>query len=577
MNADRLIALYDKVAELPDATDRLRRFVLDLGVRGKLVKQNLEDEPASDLLNRIVTKAKGLPEIQQLRKKATSIRASAAVPFELPETWKWARIGEIFLYDAGLKRAPDTLDPSLWLLELKDIEKDTGCLLARVRAGSRNPKSTKSEFRKGDILYGKLRPYLSKVLVADSDGYSTTEITAIRPLVPVSLEYCALALRRPDFVAYVTHVGQGTKMPRLRIKDALNAFFPLPPVAEQHRIVAKVAELMSLCDRLEESLRVREETRDMLATASFGRLDHPDPDVAVFRSNARFAIGALPVLTARADQIRQLRETILNLAVRGKLVEQDSEEEQAQTQLQSIQTKKKELARQAGVGPQKPVGPISGEVIPFDIPFSWEWSRLGEIAMFTQYGTSSKASPSDAGVPVLTMGNIKDGAVVCKSEKRLPKTSKEFPSLFLKKYDLLYNRTNSAQLVGKTGIYLGSDDCMTFASYLIRIRLSESDTSPKFVNLVMNSPIFRETQIVPNIKKQTGQANVSGSVLRNMLLPLPPLSEQQRIVAKVDELMILCDAIEASLRASDIARQRLLNSFIKQALEEGGLPETAQV
>lgn len=126
--------------------------------------------------------------------------------------------------------------------------------------------------------------------------------------------------------------------------------------------------------------------------------------------------------------------------------------------------KSKELRR------EEPLSPVAEEEPPFSVPDNWKWVRVGDLALFTQYGTSAKAAQSDDGVPVLTMGNIQGGAIIRKNEKRLPKTSNEFPSLYLKKFDLLYNRTNSAELVGKTGLYLGEDDCLTFASYLIRIK-----------------------------------------------------------------------------------------------------------
>ena len=179
-------------------------------------------------------------------------------PYMLPHSWAWQALGKIFLYDAGTKREPKTLVPTFWLLELEDIEKDTGRLLANARVSERASQSTKSEFREGDILYGKLRPYLNKVLVATEPGYSTTEIVALRPFLPLCSEYCALALLRTDFVEYVTRLGQGTKMPRLRTEDAVIAAFPIPPLAEQHRIVAKVDELMSLCDQLETQLTTTE-------------------------------------------------------------------------------------------------------------------------------------------------------------------------------------------------------------------------------------------------------------------------------------------------------------------------------
>ena len=165
------------------------------------------------------------------------------------------------------KRQPKNLNQKLWLLELEDIEKDSGRLLVRINASERASKSTKSEFRVGDILYGKLRPYLNKVLVADRPGYSTTEIVALRPFLRLCPQYCALALRRPDFVDYVTRLGQGTKMPRLRTEDAAIAPFPLPPLAEQNRIVARVDELMTCCDQLEASLATGNDTRRCLLDA----------------------------------------------------------------------------------------------------------------------------------------------------------------------------------------------------------------------------------------------------------------------------------------------------------------------
>ncbi len=186
--------------------------------------------------------------------------------------------------------------------------------------------------------------------------------------------------------------------------------------------------------------------------------------------------------------------------------------------------------------------------------------------LFTQYGTSTKASPSEQGVPVLTMGNIQDGLVVWWNEKRIPDTAEELPALYLKQFDLLYNRTNSAEPVGKTGIYLGEDDCRTFASSLIRIRVSCEHFSPHFLNLTMNTSGFRETQIVPLIKKQTGQANVNGTALKHMLVPVSPLAEQYRIVAKVDELMAVCDRLEASLATGEEACSLLIDALLHEAL-----------
>lgn len=242
----------------------LRQTILNLAMYGKLVEQDPNDEPASELLKRIELEKKRLVEGGEIKKnKAKSVKM-VKTDQDLPTSWKWVALSTIFLYDAGIKQEPKALSPNMWLLELEDIEKDTGRLLTRVRASERKSKSTKSEFRVGDILYGKLRPYLNKTLVADEPGYSTTEIVALRSYLPQCSEYCALALRRSDFVNYVAKLGQGTKMPRLRTKDALAAPFPLPPLAEQYRIATKVNELMALCDQLEVSLCTCKDTRRQL-------------------------------------------------------------------------------------------------------------------------------------------------------------------------------------------------------------------------------------------------------------------------------------------------------------------------
>src|SRR5882672_10107133 len=142
------------------------------------------------------------------------------------------------------------------------------------------------------------------------------------------------------------------------------------------------------------------------------------------------------------------------------------------------------------------------------------------------------------------------------------------PALLVR-FDLLYNRTNSAELVGKTGIYLGDDDAYTFASYLIRIRFIRDFTNPIYCNIAMNAPYFRNTQILPELRQQCGQANVNGSKLRNMLIPLPPLAEQERIVAKIEELMDLCDRLEQGINENALKRQELREAMLYHALNNG--------
>ncbi|MGH9549471.1 MAG: hypothetical protein ACRD3W_08850, partial [Terriglobales bacterium] len=410
MNAERLLRHYERIAEAPDAVRRVRRFVFDLAVRGKLVPPNLNDEPASELLKRIAAEKARLVKAGEIRKPAVLDELSEVeIPFALPPTWAWVRVGEIFDYDAGTKRDPKELVQDHWLLELEDIEKDTSTVLERLRVRDRDSRSTKSEFAIGDILYGKLRPYLNKVIVADEPGYSTTEIVAIRPFLKLCPKYCALAFRSPDFVAYVERLGRGTKMPRLRTPDAIVAAFPLPPLAEQHRIVAKVDELMGLCDCLETARAEREATRDRLTAASLARLNAPDPDT--FHADSRFVLSALPALTARPDQIKQLRQTILNLAVRGKLVPQDRNDEPVSELLKRIAAEKARRVKQGTLREQKPLPPIKDEEVEFDLGEGWQWVRMADVIKLWNGFAFKSSDFQSEGIPVIRIGDLQGGEV----------------------------------------------------------------------------------------------------------------------------------------------------------------------
>jgi type I restriction enzyme S subunit len=560
MNAERLLAHYERIADAPDAIDRLRRFILDLAVRGKLVPQDPNDEPASELLKRIAKEKARLVKVGEIRKQPTlqPIPEPEAL-YSLPKTWTWVRLGDIFDYDVGTKRDPKELEKSLWLLELEDIEKDTSKTVHRLRVSDRNPQSTKSEFQHGDILYGKLRPYLNKVVVADEPGYSSTEIVAIRPFLRLYPEYCAVAFRRPDFVAYVERLGRGTKMPRLRTPDAVVAPFPLPPLAEQHRIVAKVDELMGLCDRLAAARAEREATRDRLAAASLARLNAPDPET--FQDDARFVLGALPALTARPDQIKRLRQTILNLAVRGKLVQQDPNDEPASELLKRIAREIAAYGEANRIG-QVQANPIPNDDLPFAAPDGWEWSRLSALFRVITDGDHQPPPKADKGVAFLTIGNVTTGTLDFTGCRLVPEAyfTSLAPYRTPAKGDILYTVVGATY--GRPAL-VETDRAFCVQRH-IAILKPANGMSLRFLLLLLASPLLygQATRSTTG----TAQPTIALRPLRNFLAPIPPLAEQHRIVAKVDALMALCDRLEASLAATADTRRRLLDALLADAL-----------
>jgi type I restriction enzyme S subunit len=569
MNAERLLAHYERIAGAPDAIARLRGFILDLAVRGKLVPQDPRDKPATELLKRIAAEKARLVKVGEARKSEIEPINAAEEPFHAPPSWAWTRLGLVGDWGSGSTPPRGNHDfyggDIAWLKsgELNDNRKLSGSEETVTQLAI--DKCSFRINRPGDVLIAMYGATIGKVAILAERAVTNQAVCGCTPFAGVFNQFLFLFLLAHREQFHLT--SEGGAQPNISKVKIICTPFPLPPLSEQQRIVAKVDELMALCDRLEAARADREAMRDRLATASLARLNVPNPDN--FQADARFAMDALPALTARPDQIKQLRQTILNLAARGKLVPQDPSEEPASELLNRIAAERADLVKRRLMRREEPLDPIQPTEQPFDVPTGWLWSRIGDAVLFTQYGTSQKSHPAEKGVSVLTMGNVQDGMVIWNNEKKIPKTSEDLPALFLNKFDILYNRTNSAELVGKTGIYLGDAGVMTFASYLIRLRPSLNCSDPRYLNIAMNAPEFRATQIIPLIKKQTGQANVNGTALKNMLLPFPPLAEQQRIVAKVAELMALCNRLEASLTDTDHIRRLLLDALLGEALAPG--------
>jgi type I restriction enzyme S subunit len=273
-------------------------------------------------------------------------------------------------------------------------------------------------------------------------------------------------------------------------------------------------------------------------------------------------------LTHQLDLVKQLRQSFLREAMQGKLVPQNAEDEPASELLKRIKAEKEKLAAEKKLKKEKELAPIKLENIPFEIPESWVWCRLGEIANNIEYGTSEKAEMSAEHIPVLRMNNIQDGRIDLRNLKFVKSTIIDLPKLFLKHGDLLFNRTNSYELVGKSGVYHGEDNIMTFASYLIRVQLAKN-IAVDFINAYINSSLCRNSQLEPDIIQQNGQANFNGTKLKNIICPLPPLPEQRRIVAKLDQLMQTCDTLEGSIKESRQQNERLLEEVLREAMGEG--------
>ncbi|MDN3205934.1 restriction endonuclease subunit S [Algoriphagus sediminis] len=238
---------------------KLRESILQLAVQGKLTKHwraaNPNVEPASTLLAKIKAEKEALIKAKKIKKeKPLPEITEEEIPYELPEGWEWVRLGEAFTYGTRDKAESNSVHQDTWVLELEDVEKSSSKLLQKVRFKDRQFRSTKSIFRKGDVIYGKLRPYLDKVIVADEQGVCTTEMIPIKIYSQCSPEYLRLYLKNPSFIEYANSSTHGMNLPRMGTDKAVKAIIALPPTEEQKAIVQTVNTLMSLCDQLDQAI-----------------------------------------------------------------------------------------------------------------------------------------------------------------------------------------------------------------------------------------------------------------------------------------------------------------------------------
>ncbi|MGH7782359.1 MAG: restriction endonuclease subunit S [Candidatus Binatia bacterium] len=515
MNLETFFRKFDLFADAPDAMAKMRGLLIHFAVAGKLVPNDPREE-AVDL----------------------NLSGVSANNFAVPENWRAGLLGEVFVFEYGDNLpAPKRSESGEY-----PVFGSNGIV------GTHHTYITKEPA----IIVGR-KGSAGALNIAHGPSWTTDVAYFVRPPNDIDLRFTYYLFSTLG----LDDLGKGIK-PGLSRKEAYALPIALPPLAEQKRIVAKVDELMGLCDRLEVQQQEREARHAALARASLARFaDAPTSTNLNFIFHKSYDI-------APAD----LRKSILTLAVQGKLVPQDPNDEPAEELLAGIESGRSVSAKKQGVRLLKNIPPFGPEIFPHDIPESWQWSRIGNLALVIDYGTSQRADSDSSKVPVYRMGNIVGGRLVDENLKYVAASIDDLPGLYLKTGDILFNRTNSYELVGKAGIFTGRDNTATFASYLIRIRLPSMLLFPKYFSLAMNAPYFRQTQIVPEIIQQCGQANFNGTKLAATVVPVPPFTEQRRIVAKVDELMALVDALETQLPTARTTAEKLMEAVVAELTDQ---------
>ncbi len=566
--ASALLEHYERTAEAPDAIEHLRRFVLNLAVCGKLLPQESTDEPASDLLCRIESAKKKLVQAGEIRKpRDFGQDGSVLAPFDIPASWKWIRLDSVgAIVGGGTPSATDSENfaepgtgiPWLTPADLGGHEGLFVCRGARDISEKGLRSSSATLMPAGSVLFTSRAP-IGYVAIAANPISTNQGFKSIVPYIADCSRFIATTMKA--FAPDIDAKAPGTTFKEVSGKLVAAIPFPLPPLAEQHRIVAKVDELMALCDRLEAARAQREATRDRLTVATLARLNRTEPAASTddeapkassVQSHARFALDALSALTARPDQIKQLRRAIQHHAVLGNLTKQDASEDRSNQR----------LLRSDSDAESFDLSAFEARASEFSLPPTWAIEPLSRVAAHIVDCPHTTPVWTDAGVLCVRTNQVRAGSLDLSASRFV---SEETYALRIERLtpradDILYIREGGVLGVG-CRIPSGLRLCMGQRLMLIR---SNAVVSAKYLELCLNSPWISDFAS----KMTTGGAapRVNMSVVRAYPVPVPPFAEQHRIVAKVDELMALCDQLEASLRRGESTRSRLLDALLHEAL-----------
>ena len=483
--------------------EQLKASILQYAIQGKLVEQRAEEGTGEELYQQIQAEKQRLIAEKKIKKEKTLVEITEdEIPFDIPESWKWVRLGDCTGYSQTKpKISPKDITDDMWSLDLEDIQKESGAILTRTTASERKITGDKVLFYKGQVLYSKLRPYLKKILIAPDNGICTPELVPFNTYL-VYANYIVYVLRSPHIDYVVNSVTYGVKMPRVGTETMVNLLIPLPPLSEQKRIVAKIEELLPLIGRY---------------AVAYEKLE---------QFNAKFP--------------EDMKKSILQYAIQGKLVEQRAEEGTGEELYQQIQAEKQHLIAEKKIKKEKPLPEFAENEIPFDIPESWNWVRLNNIAESIVDCPHSTPKYLDMETEYCTIDtNCIDGKGDITKWRYVDADTytARIARLTPQKDDIVYTREGS--ICRAAILPEGPKVCLGQRVMLIR---SANGVFPQFIRRLLMSPMV--IRKLTEQQKGIGAKHVNVSDVCNLILPLPPLAEQERIVAKLEEILPLCERLK---------------------------------
>ncbi|ABR83380.1 TPA: restriction endonuclease subunit S [Pseudomonas aeruginosa] len=535
------------LAGAPNGTKKLRELILELAVRGKLVPQDPNDEPASELLKRIAEeKARLVSEGKVRKQKPLAEIGAEEKPFDVPTNWEWVRVAAVG-HDWGQK----TPDKAFTYIDVGAVDNAAGRISApQVLMAEDAPSRARKVVRPGTVIYSTIRPYLLNVAVIEEayeqEPIASTAFAIIHPYLEMPARYFLCYLRSPVFVRYVESVQMGIAYPAINDGQFFSGLIPLPPLAEQHRIVAKVDELMALCDRLEARQADADSAHAQLVQALLGSLTQAS-DAADFAQSWQRLAEHFHTLFTTESSIDALKQTLLQLAVMGKLVPQDPNDEPASELLKRIADAKEQAASQGRVRKVKTATDYRASDTEVTVPAGWSLSTVGEVT-------------------------------ICRDGERIPVSQAEREGR-AKTYDYYgasgvidkidgYLFDKPLLLVGEDGANLINRSTpiafMARGKYWVNNHAHVLDGVSEALLLYVQL-YFNAIDLKPYVTG-TAQPKMNQAKMNSIVLLLPPEAEQHRIVAKVDQLMALCDQLKARLNQARQVHEHLASALVEQAV-----------
>ncbi|MDL2200247.1 restriction endonuclease subunit S [Halopseudomonas aestusnigri] len=562
------------LAGAPNGIKKLRELILELAVRGKLVPQDPNDEPASELLIRIAEeKARLVAEGKIKKQKALTAIAEEDQPFELPAGWAWAGTATLtLLITDGTHHTPTYISSGVPFISVKDIDGTTisfdNCKYIsqeeHVAINARcNPEL-------GDILLCRIGT-LGRPTIVDTVAPFSLFVSVGLLKLPKKTEisrYFHCVLSSPLMYRQYDQIkAGGSHTNKLNLGDIPRLLVPVPPLAEQHRIVAKVDELMALCDRLEARQADADSAHTQLVQALLNSLTRASDADDFAHSWQRLAEHFHTLLTTESS-IDALKQTLLQLAVMGKLVPQDPSDEPASELLKRIAEEKIRLIAEGKIRKPKKLAALAEDEKGFELAAGWEWSRLGDHVLESGAGWSPSCesrprSGNDWGV--LKVSAVSWGTYRPEENKALPIHLAPRPEHEVAEDDFLVSRANTADLVARSVVVHTTPKRLMLSDKIVRLKLNKL-CDRRYINLANSAPHARQYYAQVAGGTSSSMKNVSREQILSLPVALPPLAEQHRIVAKVDQLMALCDQLKTRLSEARQLHEQLASTLVEQAV-----------